>query len=247
MPSTRQMKGNVRLLLDEPRAQQPSDRAVLQKVNHYTQRLVNRVNNTGRAWTLQETTLTVAGGQDTYTLNVGSEYGKAIDIYTVDESNPNHVERSIPFVETQNLQFDWGLPNNAGNWFLTWNGSNNTAMRMAISRSVEGDVVIRVLPTPMLSASYVVQFSTGYFMDTASLDTAVLLAQHHALPETQAALSLLSRARWSDDAKADRDRRKDLAASLQFDLETFNKDFEDFIRGGISNAKMSRVETMSID
>jgi hypothetical protein len=226
------MKGNVRLRLDEPRAQQPSDLAVKQAVSSYTQRLINRVNNTGRAWTLQETTLNVAGGQDTYTLNVGSEYGKAINIYTVDESNPNHIERSIPFFETQNLQYDWGFPNNAGNWFQAWDGSNNTAMRMAISRSVEGDVVIRVLPTPQLSASYVVQYSTGYFLDTASLDTTVLLEQHHALPETQAALSLLSRARWSDDAKADRERRKDLAQSLQFDMTVFDRDFEDFIRAG---------------
>jgi hypothetical protein len=145
------------------------------------------------------------------------------------------------------MQFDWDLPNNAGNWFLSYDGSNNTAQRMGISRTVEGDVVVRVKPMPMLSASYVVQYSTGYFMDSISLDTTILLAQHHALPETQAALSLLSRARWTDDVKADRDRRKDLSQSLEYDLQTFNKDFEDFIRGGISGAKMGRVATMSVD
>jgi hypothetical protein len=118
---------------------------------------------------------------------------------------------------------------------------------MGISRTVEGDVVVRVKPMPMLSASYVVQYSTGYFMDSISLDTTILLAQHHALPETQAALSLLSRCRWSDDVKADRDRRKDLSQSLEYDVTTFNKDFEDFIRGGISGAKMSRMNVMSID
>jgi hypothetical protein len=96
---------------------------VKQSVLSYCQRLINRVNNTGRAWTLSEVNLDVSAGQDTYTLNVGSEYGKAIDIYTVDDSNPNHIERSIPFFETQNMQFDWDLPNNAGNWFLSYDGS----------------------------------------------------------------------------------------------------------------------------
>lgn len=247
MPSFRQMRSNVRLRLDEPRAQQPSDRAVLQKVADYAQRLINRANNTGRAWTLQETILNVTSGQDTYTLNVGSEYGKAIDIYTVDDSNPNHIERSIPFFEVQNMQFDWGVPNNAGNWFLGYDGSPNTAQRMGISRTVEGDVVVRVFPVPQLAASYVIQFSTGFVVGNVSLDTTVLLEQHHALPETQAALSLLSRARWSDSSADDRDRRKDLSQSLQYDMEVFNKDFEDFIRSGISGAKMGHIATMGID
>lgn len=246
MPSLRVMQYNVRLLLDEPRAQQPSGLSVKKKVTDYCQRLINRANNTGRAWTLDETALSVAAGQDTYTLNVGSEYGKAINVYTVDESNPNHVERSIPFFETQNLQYDWGLPDNVGSWMLTGDGSFHTAQRFAISRSFEGDVVVRVKPTPQLACSYVFQFSTGYVANSLSLDTTVLLEQHHAVPETQSAISLLSRCRWSDDIAADRDRRKDLAASLQYDLTTFNKDFEDFLRGGISGAKMSRIHTMEI-
>lgn len=247
MPSVRQMQGGVRLRLDSPRAQAPTDLMVKQAVLSYSQRLINRVNNTGRAWTLQEVGLNVSAGQETYTLDVGSEYGKAIDIYTVDESNPNHIERSIPFFEVQNMQYDWGFPNNAGNWFLTYDGSNNTAMRMAIYRSVEGDVNVRVFPIPQLSASYIVQFSTGFFMDSVSLDTTILLAQHHMLPETQAALSLLSRTRWSDSLKDDRGRRKDLAESLQYDISIFNKDFEDLIRGGISGAKMGQINCLSID
>ncbi len=211
---------------------------------HVQSSIFNRVGPTGKSWTIDQVILSVASGQDTYTLNVGSEFGRAIDVYTYDPSNPSHIERSIPFWNIQDMHFNWGYPNNVASSFLTPDGSPNTATRIAFYRNNVGDVSVKVAPIPMLNANYQVLFSIGNFIDTAGLDSSPLLSEFHMLPEVRAAISLLPQTEWHDGDNSG--QRKEFATALKNDEAIFIRDFENAIRNQV-NSKMGLVYTMSID
>jgi hypothetical protein len=247
MASLRQMAENVRLRIGEPRINRPSKRAVMQSVvTHVQSSIFNRISSTGKGWTIDEVPLSVASGQETYTLNVGSEFGQAVDVYTVDPGNPSHIPRSIPFWNVQDAHFNWGYPNNIASSFLTPDGSPNTATRIAFYRDSVGDVYAKVFPIPQLAALYQVMFSVGNFIDTAGIDSSPLLSEYHMLPEVRAGLSLLPQSEWSDDSKVNTEKRKDLALSLKNDEAIFRNDFENAIRTQ-QGSKMACVNTLSFD
>lgn len=247
MASLRQLADNVRLRLGEPRINRPSKRAVMQAVvTHVQSSIFNRISSTGKGWTVDEAPLSVASGQETYTLNVGTEFGQAVDVYTVDPSNPSHIPRSIPFWNIQDLHFNWGYPNNIASSFLTPDGSPNTATRIAFYRDSVGDVYAKVFPIPQLPASYQVLFSVGNFIDTAGIDSSPLLSEYHMLPETRAAISLLPQSQWDNDPKINAEYRKDFALSLKNDEAIFKSDFDNAIRNQ-TGSKMMVVSTLSID
>lgn len=237
----------VRLRLGEPRSERPSKRAVMQAVcTHVQSSIFNRIGPTGKGWAIDQVMLPVASGQDTYALNVGTEFGRAEEVYTYDPSNPSHIERSIPFWNVKDMHFNWGYPNNIASSFLTADGSPNTATRMAFYRDEVGDVSVKVFPPPQLSASYIVLFSIGSFIDTADLDSSPLLAEHHMLPEVRAAISLLPQTEWDADEKLNSQRRKEFMLGLKNDEAIFSANFENTIRAQMG-AKMMVVNTLSFD
>lgn len=247
MPSLSQMAQNVRVRLGECRAQRPSKRAVLQAVvTHVQSSIFNRVKPLEKGWTVSEVILPVASGQDSYTLNVGSEFGMAEEVYTYDPSNPSHIERSIPIWNRHDMHFNWGYPNNIASSFLTPDGSPNTAARMAFYRDDVGDVSVKVFPVPQLAAQYKVLYSIGDFISTASLDSIPLLSEHHMLPEVRAAISLLPQTEWSDDKKENRETRKEYALSLKNDEALFVPEFENALRNQ-QGSKMAVVSTLDFD
>ena len=247
MPSFAEMAQSVRLRLGECRANRPSKRAVLQAVvTHVQSGLFNRIGPLEKGWTVGETTLSVAAGQDTYTLNVGSEFGLVEEVYTYDPSNPSHIERSIPVWNRHDLHFNWGYPNNIASSFLTPDGSPNTAERMAFYRDAVGDVSVRVFPPPQLAADYIVVYTLGDFISTSSISSIPLLGEYHALFEVRATMALLPSAEWVDDAKENRERRREYALSLSKEESLFAPNFESAIRNQMGS-KMAHVYTMSID
>lgn len=247
MPSLSQMAQNVRVRLGECRINRPSKRAVLQAVvTHVQNSLFNRISPTEKGWAVGEVGLPVAAGQDVYTLNVGSEFGFAEEVYTTDPSNPSHIPRSIPIWNRHDMHFNWGYPNNIASSFLTPDGSPNTATRMAFYRDDVGDVSVKVFPIPQLAAQYVVYYTIGDFISTAGFDSIPLLSQYHALCEVQATMFLLPQAEWSDDKKENREMRKDFATSLQAEMGLLGPVFENAIRNQ-QGSKMACVNTLSFD
>lgn len=247
MPSLQQMAQNVRVRLGECRINRPSKRAVLQAVvTHVQNTLFNRISQLEKGWTVGQTTLPVAANQDTYTLNVGSEFGFAEEVYTSDPSNPSHIERSIPIWNRHDMHFNWGYPNNIANSFLTPDGSPNTATRMAFYRDDVGDVSVKVFPIPQLAAQYIVYYTIGDFIGTAGFDSIPLLSEYHALCEIRAATALLAQSSWSDDRKEDRETRKELGMSLKNEEALFAVNFDNAVRNQ-QGSKMACVQTLSID
>src|SRR5688572_12536411 len=107
------MKEMVRAEMGFPDLGAPNDRQIISKLLQHSQNLVNHDSNTGHAWDEYELSINVSPGVADYQLN-DARFGKALVVYTRNDSNSAHFVRTIPVFELQDLHHDLVLPNDAG-------------------------------------------------------------------------------------------------------------------------------------
>jgi hypothetical protein len=230
------MANSVRERLVDPAPQTPSLRHVFRAVTDSAQARVNQSSATGKAWSVQECRLTVTPNTSDYPLSVDSSFGKPLSVITYYPQNPSTVQRYVEFFELNNLNYDWPYPQNLAASLANWDGSPNTALRMAFYRQPsDPDVYVRVLPTPQLSATYIVLYSQGTWAEDASIDSSPLLAQFHPLIEMDAVELLLAHAAWFDEnteegRKANSNRRHEIQMSQANMRQQYEDSFDRFIR-----------------
>ena len=216
MPTLTQMIEGVRAELDFPSLGSPNPRLILKKLGAQIQNLYNDLSNTGHAWDEYEIPINTSPGVADYQLN-DTRFGKALVVYTRDNSNPAHFTRAIDVFELQDLQHDLVLPNDAGLYtFVGYDSSMHTALRVGYYRR-GGVPYLRFYPTPQYVADYDVLFVTGDWFSGAALADSPTLVEHHHLIETRTAISLLPYAQWTDDKVADREKRRELGMALKND------------------------------
>lgn len=225
----------ARIELVGPRAQAPSYRHLLHLGVSEIQSFFNRVANTGRAWTVGETTLTVSSGVDEYQLGqIG--IGKVLDVVTFDPNNQEASERQVPFYDLNEVRGDYR------GW--EWPG----ASRIAFFRKDGYDSLyarLRAIPTE--SRAYIVSYSIGTWPQDASLADSPLLSQHHHLIVCRVALAALPAAKWSEDPKADDYMRQSIERSLSRRIETYEKDFNLYIASVANPRNTMRYEAFPIE
>lgn len=209
----RSMLAAARVELLDPKPQKPSYRHLLHLATAVVQNRLNRVANTGRAWTVGETTLDVAAGESDYQLSA-SGIGKVLDVTTYDPNSTEWVERQVPFHDLSDMADD-GVDG-------AWSG----AARIAFFRKGgTGQLWARVRPTPSDAASYRVSYSIGNWAASAALGNSPLLSQFHHLFVAELARDALPAAEWSGDAKSDEAKRASLERSLSRRIAEYDKEF----------------------
>lgn len=234
MSTVYQMMVNARMLLGQPSAQRPSDRELLQATLNHCQSLFNQISNSNEPWAIggNDLILTVNAGQEEYNLSGGPTMGKPFVMYTMNPSNPAHIERMIPTYELQNLLLAYFGPRNGMFlWPSYYDGSNHTAMGVAFYEKggVDG-WWCRIRPVPQLSSQYRIIYGLGNWVQQAALSSSPVLSEHHHLLETRIAQSVLPMTRWTDDEDADRKTRLEYAAKLDNDNRQFTQDFQLYLR-----------------
>lgn len=239
MSTISQMMINARLLLGEPSAQHPSDRALLQHTLNHCQSLFNQISNSNENWAVaaNDLILTVQPGQEEYLLSGGPTMGKPFVMYTMMPNNPAHFERMIPTYSLQNLLLSNDGPRNALYlWPNYWDGSQHTALGVAFyERGGVDGWYCRVRPVPQISAQYRVIYGLGNWVQQAALSSSPVLSEHHHLLETRIALSLLPMARWTEDEEADRKTRAEYMATLGANNKQFTEDFQRYLRNTVES------------
>jgi hypothetical protein len=214
----RQMLPAARIELLEPRAQKPSYRQLLHFGVAVVQNRFNRLANTGRAWTVGSTTLSVVSGVDEYQLDVFG-VGKVLDVTYSDPLNVEGTERQVSFHDITEMAGDF-----RGD---AWDGQTS---RIAFFRKDGLDTLwAKVRPIPTANADYLVSYSTGTWVQDANLDDSPLLAQHHHLFVAEIARDALAGAEWSDDLKADELKRSNLERSLTRRIERYDREFDQYV------------------
>lgn len=236
MASLQAMANSVRARLDDPLVGKPSLRHTFRAVCDAAQAVVNRSSATGKPWSIQDVTLQVVNGTADYVLPVDSSYGKPLSVLSVYTQNPSYQPRYIEFYCKSDLFSHWGYPANLASWIGNWDGSPNTAARMAFWKKPDDPSWwVTVLPTPQLSATYLCCFSQGTWASDASIESSPLLAQFHPLIEMWATTALLEHSEWYDakdkeGREANTAKRKGIEAAQRELKTTFDDDFSRFIR-----------------
>lgn len=224
MSSIVQMKEQVRAEMGGPNLNAPTDRQIISKLFQHSQNLYNQTQNTGHAWDEYESTFTASVGVADYQLT-DSRFGKAIAVYTRDDSNPAHFVRTIPVFELQDLHYGLELPNDAGAWTMVgYNDSLHTALRVAYYRR-DGVPYLRLYPTPQYACDYDVLFVTGDWASGAALADSPFLSEHHHLIVVRAAISLLADAEWFDDPDKNDRKASKKALALSSDEKMYASQF----------------------
>jgi hypothetical protein len=228
----RQMIAAARVELLEPKAQKPSYRQLLHLAVGVVQSRMNRLANTGRAWSVDDTTLSVVSGVEDYTLSVAN-VGKVLDVTNVvDWTNGPFEEWQVPFHDLSDMSGDWS--------------GYDSAQRIAFFRK-EGQLCARVRPTPSQSQDYRVSYSLGTWAQDAALEDSPLLAEFHHLFTTEIALDALAGAEWSEDEKADDAKRGRLERSFLRRIERGSKEFDLYVAALSVPRNTQRYEAYPIE
>jgi hypothetical protein len=252
MSTLQGMANSVRERLIDPAPQSASLRHVFRAVTDSAQARVNQSSASGKAWSVQEVQLNVTSGTADYVLPTDSSFGKPLSVITYYPQNPSTIPRYIEFSELNNLHYDFPYPQNLAAWLSNWDGSPNTALRMAFYRKPDDSSLwVRVLPTPQLSATYIVLGSQGTWADDASIDSSPLLAQFHPLIEMDAVELLLAHCAWFDEGteegrKANSNRRKEIQMSQASMRQRYEDDFDRFIRSTNDPGITTRNSSMNM-
>lgn len=206
----------VELLI--PRPQKPGNQLLLQLLSTNIQSALNQANNTGRAWAVADSFLTVNQGTGEYILNAAN-VGRILDVNTYDPTNSAWVERQIPFFDLNQITEHYNMPRDIVPW--TVDGGPHTAQRMSFFRKGGLDTVyVKILSIPQQSAQYRVSYSIQKFggPDT-SLDVEPILSNHHALLVAETCRDALPGSEWWDDEEKNTARRSELRGTFNVRIE----------------------------
>lgn len=218
--------GSIRDRLRHPRSNRPGEGDCLRALCDHLKLLRSKRRNSGRPWDFADKKINVQADKTKYLVG-DTRVGIPFAVLTIDDSNPNHYQRLIPFYSPANLAFDWGLPNNIAEWKVNFDGSTHSAERVAFYWA-NGQLYCEFQPLPKLNATYQIRFVVGDSVDIMSLaDDCSLGEVGDTLNEIQAAISLLPFADYEDDEKINTAKREALAKTLTWEQQMFDKQFTD--------------------
>lgn len=216
--------GNVRDRLRHPRANRPGDADCLRALCDHTKLLRAKRKNTGRVWDYADKRINVLPNKAKYLVN-DIRFGTPLAVLTIDDANSQHFQRIIPFYCPQNLAFNWGLPMDAGAYVSNLDGSNHSAERVAFYWA-SGVAYCEFQPIPRSACTYVLRFVVGDSVDAMSLSDPLALGEvGDSLAEVYAAISMLPFSDYEDDQDENREKRKELGTTLDWEGKMLNEQF----------------------
>lgn len=230
MPTVDEMVSNVFLRLGDPRSNRPGYFQALNTVCTNIRTIKRHQHNTSNVWNYNDLILGVAPNVLTYTVNA-ADFGTPLSVITWAPNLITWVARAIPIYEPQNIDYAWGLPQNAAWGFLPYDGSNCTAQRCSFYWR-DNQAYVDIFPLPTLACQYKIRYlQSANGVNTASLNSSPLTNEDADLCEVRSALGLLATTEWqAPDSKDGRsynaERRKDLAATLQGEEAELRRQFE---------------------
>lgn len=217
----------VRRLLRRPKHQCPDADAIISQLLRREQSMLNRMNGSGKGWTVATATVTSVVNTAEYAVTpaAGASFGKALFVYR--DLGDNDI---LPVPHTD---YSHELNNQAYDFWLTPTGSPEiySGEKVAFFRDSAG-VKMRIYPIPEEARTYTIKYATG------RIDHSLLAwANTPALPEwahirtLSAALFLLPNAEWEGlDFNENRLRRQEIAMVIQAELQQEEPGFNAYLR-----------------
>jgi len=264
MPSTlaKEIMG-VRAVLDDPLPQSPSADNIIQALEEVYQWVTNRTNNTGNSWQVDTYTLTTVANQRVYDLTddlliatVSGGFYKPLIVTTIPDDT-NTPEVILEFTELESLPHEWAwLSANNGNLYFSSHSGRYIAFYRQLSQasgSTGERLMLEIRPTPSKVENYKILYQVGNWWDRV-FETNPSDALDYRLPHQEyrfhlrrlAARTLLPRARWTHDEAYNDMKRKEIALSLQVEIDHSAEAFEAHI-ASLDQADVIRLDSWADD
>jgi hypothetical protein len=182
---------DIKLDLDHPDDNQPSDDAIMLAIADIAQLLDVKAQNTGEGWSVTYQDLTVGPNVNpaVYALQ-WANFGKPVRIHTIDPSNPLHWSRKIQIIDRQDIENAYDGP------VAPPGGEKHNASAVVIYWE-NGAPMAEFIPVPNQNAQYRFWFETGEIAEPAIGGGIPVQGPFHRYVRIRAALQLLGKCYWS--------------------------------------------------
>ena len=241
MPTIQANLRLIRVLLDEPTPQSPSDRTLFELLSNQVVHHETQLQNSGAQWSVANWALTVNSGTEDYLISA-ADFGKPFLVYTEDLTDPYMPRVEIPFSMLQNTDQFYSGP---AQLYAT-SSQIFTAACISFYRRADS-YYARVTPIPGGTATYRVWYEVAPAAPD-SLGDAPGLSPFHHLIRAQTALAALPYCSWGDiriDSKSKanreiwREKTRSLAAVIAPQVEQFQAQFSTYL-GTLMQAGVER-------
>lgn len=188
-----QILADVRLALDEPNHQHPTERHLFTFLMHQVQHFHNEMQNTGENWDVNSFILTVQPSVSDYeiTTALAPRFSKPIYVLTSKSNDPTFNQHEVPIWDIQNFDLP---PGKAGS--MPWLTEMHSACAMGFyQQGGMGKCYVKVAPVPTASVEYEIWYEGGV-MPMLDLASTVLMPEHHHLLVYRTAISALPMTKW---------------------------------------------------
>lgn len=235
MPNREQEYMRVRELLDFPLEQRPGPHSIFSELIRTEQFQMNKLGNTGQAWTEKSLTFTSVLGQADYTISA-SDFGRALTVYRLLNNQIVPVTFTNFPHEIYDQSYDfWNVPQDSTQFWY------QTGEKIAFYRTSAGVKKARLFPIPSEAGRvYTVHYAAGWQDWTAfELSDVPILLEWSDYRTLKVALFLLPKAEWEGLSRSENsDKRRELGLSLSTQFAEQKEEFESFIRN-------PQIETIS--
>lgn len=208
--------------------------------------MANRLNNTGRAWTVKTFTFTSDPDTDTYTLESGTpavpvaDFGKPLAIVKATG------EEFMPYVQIafdDYNQQDYGIIPSGVSQVSPFTQFSPAQEKISFYREGIIDPVMKfkLNPVPQDAHEYTISYLVGAIGRSDPLTVDYGIPEHAHLVEIQNALSQLAYSKWSEDEKANQAKREEHKQGFLFQLSLLQPVFNDYVRD-LTHARPVEVE-----
>lgn len=213
MATYSQIIAQVRMLLIEPSPYRPGEPYVFQHLKHNAQLLFNQGINAPPSWCLAYTDVFVSeGAGDTYLISA-TNFGKDTLVHTIDDTDPNHVERPIRRMSVQSSLLGGNDPYAYASNF-TQQGIKHGAQTFIFWREPAGAIRVKVMPKPDQDATYRIWYETNE-PDMTSLGNTFEIPAAFSLLCIKTAFDCLPGTEWCGYTQAENsEKRKELSLTL---------------------------------
>jgi hypothetical protein len=205
----------IRALMDTPFPNAPDFHTIFQAELSEEANILNATNNTGVPWAVNVYQLIYSPGQTKYEIGV-TDFGKPYLVTRVVDG-PYITRINVPFGDLNQQRYGavWQGYANSGPWTI-----ESTTEKMSFFREgvTDSQYYASIEPAPQDTATYEITYVPGVASQDDPLSSVTQLPEHAALVQLRTAVALLPYAKWYEDEKENRIKRRELSEALIYQL-----------------------------
>lgn len=225
----------VRRLLGHPAPQAPAPDLIVAQLLRQEQLMLNKLNGTGKGWTVGTTTITTVAGTSEYALSTaaGSAHGIGKPLFVYRDLGDGEI---MP-IPTTDFSLELYHQSYEFRWF-PWDAAEvpqYQTEKIAFFRTADtagvAQHMARIYPVPEDVRTYTITYAAG-----AVVDTEIALSDVPIMPEwanvrtLETALYLLPHAKWEGLSSPDNTaKRKEVMIALSAQVGDYREEFQGYI------------------